>query len=107
MLLQLGVRRGLRFTDAVKCRKRQVRKLSSGVPVFGYGPLPVPPCGRSSRDMPPEGDRPPYRSGGGENAPTMENSAYLPGETRSEASRTDRSATATGSLRQEDEERRR
>ena len=42
LLEKLGVRLGLTFTEAIKGRKRKVRKLVGGVMAFGGHPLPVP-----------------------------------------------------------------
>jgi len=41
MLCSLGIRVGLTFTEAIKGKKRKVRKLISGVIVFGNDELPV------------------------------------------------------------------
>ena len=42
MLKRLGCRIGLRFVEAIKGKKRRVRKLADGVIVFGDRELPVP-----------------------------------------------------------------
>jgi hypothetical protein len=42
LLEKLGVRLGLTFTEAIKGRKRKVRKLVGGVMAFGGQLLPVP-----------------------------------------------------------------
>jgi hypothetical protein len=50
MLSSLGLRVGLNFMEAIKGKKRKVRKLMSGVIVFGDGELPVRVHGKDRVD---------------------------------------------------------
>lgn len=51
LLRELGVMIGLTFTSAIKGKKRVVRRLASGVMVFGGDPLPVPLYGRDNAEV--------------------------------------------------------
>ena len=50
LLKRLGIRLGLNFHGVIKGKKREVRRLLSGVMAFGDSPLPVPLHGKDSVD---------------------------------------------------------
>lgn len=50
LLVRLGVRLGLLFAEAIKGKKRKVRKLVGGIMTFGDAPLPVRPHGKDNRE---------------------------------------------------------
>ena len=50
LLVRMGVRLGLVFTEAIKGRKRRIRKLVGGVMTLGDAPLPVRPYGKDNRE---------------------------------------------------------
>lgn len=52
LLVNLGVRIGLTFGDAIKGKKRVVRRLLCGVMTFGKGQMPVRPHGRDRDPTP-------------------------------------------------------
>ena len=55
LLRRLGIRLGLNFHGVIKGKKREVRRLASGVMVFGDAPLAVPMHGKDNVDVDPRG----------------------------------------------------
>jgi hypothetical protein len=55
LLKRLGIRLGLNFHGVIEGKKREVRRLVSGVMAFGDAPLPVPMHGKDNVDGDPQG----------------------------------------------------